>query len=126
MIGRQIRHQHWQPGPRIVLAEQGKYWQYYDELYSNSQGENTGWVSKESLKQFARNVQVPDLTKFSECLDSQKYNDVVMENVQLAQAIGLQSAPTFILVREGKEPLGIVGAQPYDVFQGAISQLEKS
>ena len=109
-----------------MLAEQGKYWQYNGELYSNSQGENTGWVSKESLKQFARNVQVPDLTKFSECLDSQKYNDVVMENVQLAQAIGLQSAPTFILVREGKEPLGIVGAQPYDVFQGAISQLEKS
>ena len=107
-------------------ADQGNYWQYHDELYSNSQGENTGWVSKESLKQFARNVKVPDLTKFSECLDSQKYNDVVMENVQLAQAIGLQSTPTFILVREGKEPLGIVGAQPYDVFQGAISQLEKS
>jgi protein-disulfide isomerase len=107
-------------------SDQGKYWQYHDEIYSNSQGENTGWVSKESLKQFARNVQVPDLTKFSECLDSQKYNDVVMENVQLAQALGLQSAPTFILVREGKEPLGIVGAQPYDVFQGAISQLEKS
>ena len=49
-----------------------------------------------------------------------------MENVQLAQAIGLESTPTFILVREGKEPLGIVGAQPYNVFQGAISQLEKS
>ena len=107
-------------------ADQGKYWQYHDELYSNSQGENTGWVSKESLKQFSRNVNVPDLTKFSECLDSQKYNDVVMENVQLAQAIGLESTPTFILVREGKEPLGIVGAQPYNVFQGAISQLEKS
>ena len=107
-------------------ADQGKYWQYHDELYSNSQGENTGWVSKESLKQFARNVNVSDLTKFSECLDSQKYNDVVMENVQLAQAIGLESTPTFILVREGKEPLGIVGAQPYNVFQGAISQLEKS
>ena len=107
-------------------ADQGKYWQYHDELYSNSKGENTGWVTKESLKQFARNVKVPDLTKFSECLDSQKYNDVVMENNQLAQAIGLKSTPTFILVREGKEPLGIVGAQPYNVFQGAISQLEKN
>jgi len=107
-------------------ADQGKYWQYHDEIYSNSQGENTGWVSKESLKQFARNVKVSDLTKFSECLDSQKYNDAVMENVQLAQAIGLKTAPTFILVREGKEPLGIVGAQPFNVFQGAISQLEKS
>ena len=104
----------------------GKYWQYHDNLYNNSQGENTGWVTKESLKQFARNVNVTNPTKFSECLDSQKYNDVVMENDQLAQAIGLKSAPTFILVREGKEPLGIVGAQPYNVFQGVISQLEKN
>jgi protein-disulfide isomerase len=107
-------------------ADQGKYWQYHDELYNNSQDENTGWISRESLKQFAVNVAVPDLTKFAECLDSQKYNDVVIENDQLAQAIGLKSAPTFILVREGKEPLGIVGAQPYNVFQGAISQLEKN
>jgi protein-disulfide isomerase len=107
-------------------ADQGKYWRYHDELYSNSKGENTGWITKESLKQFARNVQVSNLTKFSECLDSQKYSDVVMENDQLAQAIGLKSTPTFILIREGKEPLGIVGAQPYNVFQGAISQLEKS
>ena len=49
----------------------------------------------------------------------------VMENDQLAQAIGLKSAPTFILVRERKEPLGIVGAQSYSIFQESISQLEK-
>jgi protein-disulfide isomerase len=104
-------------------ADQGKYWQYHDELYSNSQGENTGWISNESLKQFAENINITDPTLFSQCLDSQKYNDVVMENNQLAEAIGLKSTPTFILVREGKEPLGIVGAQPYNIFQGAISQL---
>ena len=104
-----------------MLADQGKYWQYHDDLYNNSKGENTIWITKESLKQFARNVKVPDLTKFSECLDSQKYNNVVMENVQLAQAIGLKSAPTFILVREGKEPLGIVGMQPFNVFQGSYN-----
>ena len=91
-----------------------------------SQGENTGWITNESLNQFARNVNVTDPTMFSECLDSQKYNDIVTENNQLAQAIGLKSAPTFILVRDGKEPLGIVGAQPYNVFQGAITQLESN
>ena len=91
-------------------ADQGKYWQYHDELYDNSQGENTGWVTNESLNQFARNVNVTDPTMFSECLDSQKYNDIVTENNQLAQAIGFKSAPTFILVKDGKEPLGIVGA----------------
>ena len=48
------------------------------------------------------------------------------ENNQLAQALGLKSAPTFILVRDGKEPLGIVGAQPYNVFQGGITQLESN
>ncbi|MGB8189046.1 MAG: hypothetical protein WCE91_05575 [Nitrososphaeraceae archaeon] len=48
-----------------------------------------------------------------------------MENDQLAQSIGLKSAPTFILVRERKEPLGIVGAQSYSIFQKTISQLEK-
>ena len=48
-----------------------------------------------------------------------------MENDQLAQAISLKSAPNFILVRERKEPLGIVGAQSYSIFQKTMSQLEK-
>lgn len=105
-------------------ADQGKYWLYHDELYRNFQSENTsGWITNKSLNQFAKNIDVTDPTKFSECLDSQKYYGIVTENNQLAQAIGLKSAPTFILVRDGKEPLGIVGAQPFNVFQGAISQL---
>lgn len=112
-------------GASYCAADQGNYWQYHDEVYNNSKGENVGWVTKDSLKQFAKNVQIPDLMKFSECLDSQKYNNVVAENNQLAQAIGLKSAPTFILVKEGKEPLGIVGAQPYNVFQEAITQLDE-
>lgn len=38
--------------------------------YIATRGENTGWVTNESLKQFARNVKVPDLMKFSDCLES--------------------------------------------------------
>lgn len=107
-------------------ADQGKYWQYHDELYENSQGEHTEWVTKESLMEFAKNVQIPDLTKFSECLDSQKYNDVVTQNNQLAKSLGINSTPTFLLVTQGKEPVGIVRAQPYDSFEEALSQLQKS
>jgi protein-disulfide isomerase len=54
-------------------ADQGKYWQYHDSLYNNSKGENTIWITSEGLKQFARNVNVTDPMKFSECLDSQKF-----------------------------------------------------
>ena len=53
-------------------ADQGKYWQYHDELYNNSQGENTGWITNKSLNQFAKNINVTDSTMFSECLDSTK------------------------------------------------------
>lgn len=56
-----------------------------------------------------------------------KFSDAttVMENDRLAQLISLKSAPTFILVRERKVPLGIVGAQSYSIFQKTISQLEE-
>jgi len=37
-------------------AEQGLYWEYHDELYQKSQGENTGWVTKDNLNLFAKKI----------------------------------------------------------------------
>ena len=107
-------------------ADQGKYWQYHDEVYDNSKGEDVGWVTKEILNQFAQNVKVPDLMKFSECVDSQKYNDVVAQNNELARSLGVSATPTFLVIKQGRQPEGIVGAQPYNSFQEVISQLQKS
>jgi protein-disulfide isomerase len=107
-------------------ADQGKYWQYHDEVYDNSKGEDVGWITKEILNQFAQNVQVPDLMKFSECVDSQKYNDVVAQNNELARSLGVSATPTFLVIKQGRQPEGIVGAQPYNSFQEVISQLQKS
>jgi len=104
-------------------AEQGKYWPYYDEVYRNSKGENIDWVSKNSLTQFAVYAGVKDVNKFSACLDSKKYENLVAVNDNLARSIGLTSTPTFILIAEGKMPLKIVGAQPYSVFESAINQV---
>lgn len=107
-------------------ADQGKYWQYHDEVYKNSQGENVGWVTKDSLNQFAKNVKLPDLMKFSECLDSQKYNDAVAQNNELARSLGVSATPTFLLIVQERQPEGIEGAQPYNSFQEVISHLQKS
>lgn len=104
-------------------AEQGKYWQYHDEVYRNSKGENTDWVSKNSLTQFAVYAGVTDINKFSECLDSKKYQSLVTTNDSLARSIGLTSTPSFILIAEGKRPIPIIGAQPYSVFERAINQI---
>ena len=104
-------------------AEQGMYWEYHDELFKNSKGENTGWVTKNNLKQFANNTRVPDLMKFSNCVDSGKYNEVVSENDAFARNIGLQSTPSFIFYN-GTTPVAIQGAQPYEAFEQIIKAIE--
>jgi protein-disulfide isomerase len=104
-------------------ADQGKYWQYHDELYNNWKGENTGWVTKNSLEQFANNTGVKKIHQFSLCIESGKYAGVVADNFKLAESIGLNATPSFVLLRNGKQPLEIVGAQPYSVFENAINQL---
>ena len=64
--------------------------------------------------------------KFSECVDSQKYNDVVAQNNGLARSLGVSATPTFLIIKQGKQPEGIEGAQPYNSFQEVISHLQKS
>jgi hypothetical protein len=36
-------------------------------------GENTGWITKASLTQFAISIGIKDIKDFSQCLDSGKY-----------------------------------------------------
>ena len=96
-------------------ADQGKYWQYYDELYNNWKGENTGWVTKDSLKQFASNIAIRDINQFSQCLESGKYAETVAGNFNLAQSIGLNATPSFIFLVNGKqagEAKGVLPASP--------------
>jgi protein-disulfide isomerase len=103
-------------------AEQGKYWEYNDQLYKNSEGENTGWVTKDNLKQLANNIRIPNITKFSECIESNKYNNIVIENDSLAKNIGLTSTPTFIFYN-GTNPVAVQGAQPYELFEQIINEM---
>jgi protein-disulfide isomerase len=100
-------------------GDQGKYWDYHDELYNNWKGENTGWVTKDSLKQFASNVGL-DLSQFTDCLDSGTHSDLVRQNYNLAVSAGLSATPSFIVLVDGETPKLIRGAHPYDTFKQVI------
>lgn len=103
-------------------ADQGKYWDYHDEVYSNWEGENTGWVTRASLEQFAQDAGVSDMSAFSECLDSAKYAGVVRENYNLARSIGLDATPSFIILSEGETSKLLRGAHPYSTFEKVINE----
>ena len=102
-------------------ADQGKYWEYHDKVYSSWQGENTGWVTRTSLEQFAKDVDVRDMPAFSGCLDSGKYTSVVKDNYDLARSIGLDATPSFIFLIQGETPQLLRGAHPYSTFEKVIN-----
>lgn len=103
-------------------ADQGKYWEYHDKVYNSWEGENTGWVTRASLEQFARDAGVSDMSAFSDCLDSAKYSGVVRDNYNLAVSIGLDSTPSFIFLTEGQTPKLLPGAHPYSTFERIINE----
>jgi len=119
-------------GPDSVIAaqaahcaqEQGKYWEYHDELYSNWNGENTGWASMNNLKKFAANIDL-EHKSFNGCLDSGKYANKVQNNMNIGRQLGVTGTPTFFILKADSDAQKIVGAQPYTTFSAVLDSMLK-
>ena len=101
--------------------DQGKYWQYHDELYKNWEGERTGWVTRDSLDKFATTVSL-DLEKFDKCLDDHKYLERVNQMYEFGKEIGIDATPSF-LVFSNEKIIKITGNQPLEVFLKSLDEL---
>lgn len=101
--------------------DQEKYWQYHDELYKNWGGERTGWVTRESLNEFANTVDL-DLEKFNSCLDEHKYQSKVIALHEFGKEVGIDATPSF-LVFNGEKIIKIRGNQPLEVFLKTFDEL---
>lgn len=116
-------------GPDSILAaeaaycaeDQGKYWQYHDELYTNWAGERTGWITVESLNIFAKTADL-EIEKFNSCLNDHKYRQRVLELEQFGKEIGIDATPSFLIFNDEKI-IKIRGNQPIDVFRKVIDEL---
>ena len=116
-------------GPDSILGaeaaycagDQGKYWAYHNELYSNWAGERTGWINFDSLNQFAKSVNL-ELDEFTSCLDEHKYKQKVLELEKFGKEIGIDATPSFLIFND-KKIIKIRGNQPIDVFRQAIDDL---
>ena len=116
-------------GPDSLLAaeasfcaqDQEKYWQYHDELYKNWGGERTGWVTRESLDNFASTVNL-NLEDFNKCLDEQKYQNKVKTMHEFGKEIGIDATPSFLVFNDEKI-IKIRGNQPLEVFLKTFDEL---
>ena len=116
-------------GPDSFLAaeasycaeDQGKYWQYHDELYKNWGGERTGWITRESLDKFANTVNL-DLDTFNTCLDDKKYQNKVTSIHNFGKELGIDATPSFLVFNDEKI-IKIRGNQPLEVFLKTFDEL---
>lgn len=77
-------------------ADQNKYWEFHEYLYSHQNGENKGGFSDENLKSFAKTLNLNTQT-FNQCLDSGKYSKRVTDSTASGQGLGINSTPTFFV-----------------------------
>ncbi|HET8720204.1 MAG TPA: thioredoxin domain-containing protein [Candidatus Nitrosotenuis sp.] len=116
-------------GPDSILAaeashcagDQGRFWEYHDALYENWAGENTGWVTRDSLSKFAQSTGI-DLNQFNSCLDSAKHKQQVLDTYTFGQKIGINATPSFLII-SGDKIVKITGNQPIDVFRKTLDSL---
>jgi protein-disulfide isomerase len=95
-------------------ADQNKFWEYHDILFSNWTGENAGDFAPDKLRQYAATLGLSPNT-FDDCLSQHKYAGQVQQDVTNAKTDGIHSTPSFLI--NGKI---VQGAQPFEAFQQAI------
>ena len=105
------------------VNDQGKFWNYYDILFKNQGPPNFGWASKDNLKKFASQIPGIDMQKFNSCLESQKYLSFVQSDLALANSLGLQGTPTFVIEKtDGSGSQTLPGAYPFQSFKAIIDK----
>jgi len=104
--------------------DQGMFWKYHYMLYNNWEGENTGWVTDDSLNKFASNIDL-DMNEFSKCMSEKKWMNLINASVEDANTMGVTGTPSFFLIGPENEIAKIHGAQPYDAFKRTIDSMLK-
>ncbi len=108
----QIHPQAFKAGEAAHCAgEQGKYWEYHDQLFANQQA-----LQPADLKKHAADLGL-DATKFGACLDESKYGERVRDGVSQGSQLGVNSTPTVFI--NGRR---LSGAQPYETFTAVIDE----
>ncbi len=101
--------------------DQGKFWEYHDELYNNWAGENNGWASSENLVKFAQNIELNE-EEFNQCMSDGKYKQLVTASSNDARNLGITGTPAFFVIGPDNQITRISGAQPYEVFHNIFQE----
>ncbi len=99
----------------LCAYQQDAFWPYHALLFGGTLG-----LSRTAYEAYASNLSL-DTEAFALCLDEAPFTDQIDSDQQQGFEIGVSSTPTFFI-----NGIGLVGAQPFDVFAQIIDyELER-
>lgn len=105
--------------------EQNRYWDYHDEIFKNWNGHNNKvWLNQSSLINYASNIGINDIEKFTQCINSDRYDKTITESYKSVRKIGFEGTPVFIILNNKTKDINIIdGAQPFEIFDQGLSKM---
>ena len=95
----------------MCANEQNAFWPFHDKIF-----ENQNKLGSDLYLQIASGLNL-DTSAFEECVNANKYKDLVQTDSDFALGLGVQSPPTFFI-----NGLALVGAQPLTAFTQVIDK----
>ena len=95
----------------MCANEQNVFWEYHDKLFENQDS-----LGRDLYMQTATDLSL-DAAMFEECLNAEKYKDLIQQDLEFAINLGIRSTPTFFI-----NGIPLVGAQPLETFKQLIDK----
>ena len=99
-------------------AEQAKFWEMYNKLFGDNKA-NT--MSVDQFKKDAADLSLGQ-AKFNQCLDTEKYKDIIQAQILEGKNAGVTGTPTSFVFPSSQI---LVGAYPFKDFTGNDGKAEK-
>ena len=103
-------------------GEQGQFWAMRDRMNANPDK-----LDMASLVTWAQDLRM-NVNGFRACVQSQKYRNAIQSDIQMAQRIGANGTPSFVVGKstaEGVDGELVVGAMPYQLFDQKLKELAR-
>jgi protein-disulfide isomerase len=103
-------------------GEQGQFWAMRDRMNSNPDK-----LDMPSLVSWAQDLKI-NVAGFRSCVESGKYKNAIQTDIMLAQRIGANGTPSFVVGKstpDGVDGELIVGAMPYVTFDQKLKDLAR-
>lgn len=104
----------------VCAGEQGKFWEMKDILFKNQNR-----LEVEALTGYAKDLML-NTDSFQTCMADEKHLKAISDEANYINSLGVNGTPSFVLGKsagDSVEGRKIIGAQPLEVFEGAINEL---